>query len=67
MEINSNLTFLGPAEMESFPVPTALQCLVHDMLVSVVVAYDWEFLARFPIPLRVCWSMFGQTSELVES
>ena len=31
-------------------VPTALQCLVHDMLVSVVVAYGWEFFGRISNP-----------------
>ena len=35
-------------------MPTALQCLVHDMLVSVVVAYDWEFFGKIS---NLSWSM----------
>ena len=40
--------------MVSFPVLVVLQCLVHDMSVSVVVAYGWEFSGRIS---NVSWHM----------
>ena len=45
-----DLTFLEPADVVSFPVLVVLQCLVHDMSVSVVVAYGWEFSGKISNP-----------------
>ena len=49
-----DLTFLEPADVVSFPVLVVLQCLVHDMSVSVVVAYGWEFSGRIS---NLSWHM----------